>query len=136
MASTRVASRSVRSAPQRWSMSQLASGWWWRGEGVDEEHVRGGMTVHIHVYSWRYLDNQRHFKRAAIAGDNLPALNLWPFECRLPYRCRAHSSRLPLSPPSPLDPSLCFFTPPALLFLSLPSHPPSLFQPQTPVSSP
>lgn len=106
-------------------------------EAVDKEHVRGGTTVRAHVYSWRYLDNQRHFKRDAIGADNLPALNLWACECRLPYRSRARSPRLPLSPPSPLDPSLCFFTPPhppARRFPSLPFHPPSLFQPKHPHS--
>lgn len=61
------------------------------------------------VYSRRYLDNQWHFKRASICHDNLCILNLWPFECRLPYRCLTHSPRPLLSfrlpPPSPPAPS-------------------------------
>lgn len=56
------------------------------------------------VYSWRYLDNRWHFKRVSICCDNLCVLNLWPFECRLPYRCLTHSPCLlllfRLPPPS------------------------------------
>lgn len=61
------------------------------------------------LYSRRYLDNQRHFKRASICRDNLCILNLWPFECRLPYRCLTHSPCLlllfRLPPPSLRAPS-------------------------------
>lgn len=65
------------------------------------------------VYSWRCLDNRWHFKRASICCDNLCLLNLWPFECRLPYRCLTHS-------PHPLL-SLCLLlpAPPFILCFSL-----------------
>lgn len=69
---------------------------------AESERVRADWWL---VYSWRYLDNQRHFKRASICLDNLYILNLWPFECRLPYRCLTHSPCLhPLFrlPPLPL----------------------------------
>lgn len=74
------------------------------------------------VYSYRYLDNHWHFKRGPISCDNLPILNLWPFECRLPYRSLTHLPCLPLSLcvplPSPLAPSLLRF---ASILLSAPS---------------
>lgn len=86
------------------------------------------------LYSRRYLDNQRHFKRASICRDNLCILNLWPFECRLPYRCLTHSPCLlllfRLPPPSLRAPS---FT---RRFASFSLSLPFLLPPPTPTPTP